>query len=189
MLQLTSILVIFGLVSSAFELEALIRRPRSNMRDIARAIDDRKEPSDLVVMAPEWFAASFDHYFPPSVEQIDYPFEGRSSLINFSNIWEAREKSVAMRGLQVRLAAARKAGRRVWFVSERNYLRSYRPDELQKAYRNRMPAFFTLRDIRLIRATLETLYGPPRLVLSTRPTPVHDDMRGLLFAPSAGSTQ
>ena len=181
--QLTVLLVSFGIVCSFFELPALIGRPRSNAREVALEINVNKRPTDLLVVAPEWFAPSFDHYFPPSIEQIDYPFTGRGSLIRFSNVWETRQKSNPLPALQARLSQARADGRRVWFVSERDYLRDFRADDLEKAFRHRVPAAYSLSDVHTIRSTLERLYGPPKVMIEPRQKPVHDELLGYLFSP------
>ncbi|HEY0241955.1 MAG TPA: glycosyltransferase family 39 protein, partial [Gemmatimonadaceae bacterium] len=181
--QLTVLLVSFGIVCSIFELPALIGRPRSNAREVALEINANKRPTDLLVVAPEWFAPSFDHYFPPSIEQIDYPFTGRGSLISFSNVWETRQKSNPLPGLQARLLQARADGRRVWFVSERDYLRDFRGDDLEKAFRHRVSAAYSLSDVHTIKSTLERLYGPPKVVIEPRRNPVHDELLGYLFSP------
>ena len=181
--QLTVLVVSFAMVCSIFELPALVGRPRSNAREVALEINASKRPTDLLVVAPEWFAPSFDHYFPPSIEQIDYPFTGRGSLISFSNVWETRQKSNPLPGLQARLSQARAAGRRVWFVSERDYLRDFRTDDLEKAFRHRVPAAYSLSDVHTIRSTLERLYGPPKVILEPREKPVHDELLGYLFSP------
>jgi uncharacterized membrane protein len=182
--QLTVLLVSFGMVCSIFELPPLVGRPRSNAREVALEINARKRPSDLIVVAPEWFAASFDHYFPPSIEQIDYPFTGRSSLIKFSNLWETRQRSNPLPSLQARLSQARADGRRVWFVSERDYLQDFSTNDLEKAFRHRLPAAYSLSDVRTIRSTLERLYGPPKVTLESREKPVHDELLGYLFSSS-----
>ncbi len=180
-------LIVYGSVCSLFELAALIERPRSNVREVATAIFAAKEPGDLIVVAPEWFSASFDHYLPPSIEQIDYPFEGRSSLINFSNVWEARQKSQAMKRLKVTLTNARQTGRRVWFVSDRRTLKNYDPDHVARSYRHRMPWVYSVWDVHEIRDFLIGLYGVPRLTLRSRIEPVYDDLEGYLFVASQSS--
>jgi hypothetical protein len=187
--QIVISLVSLGLVASVSEMVALKQTTRSNVREIAGAIRSNMRADDLLVVAPEWFAASFDHYFPPSIEQVNYPFSGRTRMIDFSNVWESRQKSTATIQLDARLANARRDGRRVWYVVEKRYIKRYSEDFLDRAYRHRQPVFYSLRDARRILESLRKLYGPPQFTYNPRgATPIHDDLLAFLFIPPVNSS-
>ena len=186
--QIVASLASLGLVASASEMVALNYTTRSNVREIARTVRSTMRDDDLLVVAPEWFAASFDHYFPPSIEQVNYPFSGRSMMIDFSNVWESRQKSTATTQLDSRLASARRDRRRVWYVVEKRYIKLYSQDFLETAYRHRQPVFYSVRDARHILESLRKLYGPPQFTYNPREgTPIHDDLLAFLFIPPVDS--
>jgi len=186
--QLASVLISFGIAASLLELLSLARTERSNVREIAGIVESRLEKNDLIVMAPEWFAASFDHYFPPSVEQIDFPYEGRSSLINFADVWESRQNSTAVLRLMERVSNARRSNRRLWLVVERRYQKEYDPEKLARAYRHRQPGAMTVQTVKNIQSRIQELYGPPRTVFETAdPKPIHDELLAFLFVPGGDS--
>jgi hypothetical protein len=169
-------------VAGGFETYALLERPRSNIGKIVGAVQQNVRPTDMLILAPEWFAASFDHYFPPSIEQVDYPYTGRSGMINFSNVWETRNKSSSFDSLKKRIEAARNGHRRVWFVFERRYVRSYTEHELEKAFRHKLTGIFSVTEVRRIRSTLDSLYGGPAHVFEAKdPLPINDEMIAYLY--------
>jgi 4-amino-4-deoxy-L-arabinose transferase-like glycosyltransferase len=169
-------------VAGAFETHALLERPRSNIEKIVGAVQQNVRPTDMLILAPEWFAASFDHYFPPSIEQVDYPYTGRSGMINFSNVWETRSKSSSFDSLKKRMDAARNENRRVWFVFERRYVRNYTEHELEKAFRHKLTGIFSVTEVRRIRSALDSLYGGPARVFEARdPLPINDEMIAYLY--------
>lgn len=186
--QLACVLVVYGVVASLFDISSLMRIERSNVREVAGFVRERMQPRDFLVVGPEWFAGSFDHYFPETIEQVDFPYDGRGTLVDFANVFESRQTSTAVPRLEVRLAAARRDGRRVWLVVDRRYLEAWSKEEVQRALRHRLPGVFSVRDIRRIRSTLERMYGPPRLTFDTpAPQPIHDHMIAYLFVPSAST--
>lgn len=181
--QLLVSFVSLGLVASVSEMFALTRTTRSNMREIAGAIRSNMRADDLLVVAPEWFAASFDHYFPASIEQVNHPYAGRTNMIDFSNVWESRQQSTAVAKLDVRLAAARAANRRVWYVIESRYLRDITEEQMAKAYRHRQSFVYSVSDVKHIRDELTRLYGPPLVYRIKGPAPIHDEHLAYLFVP------
>ncbi len=182
--QLLSVFLAFGIVASTLEIPPLLVTKRSNVSEISQLVQSNMKSTDLLVVAPEWFAASFDHYFPRSIEQIDFPYDGRSSMINFSDVWERRQNSAALSNLIQRLSDARKAERRVWLVLDRHYLKAYTSEEMEKALRNRQPWAFTVRDVRAIYVALTARYGPTSTVYQTGGRePLHDDFVAYLFSP------
>jgi hypothetical protein len=181
--QLGAAVMAFAFAAGVFQTSALLTRPRSNTGAIANEVRANANPTDLLVVAPEWFAPSFDHYFPKSIEQIDYPYETRSTMIDFSNIWSTRVQSTAREMVRERIANARNSGRRTWFVVEHRYLRPFKPGELEQAYRNKRPDALTVRDIHFMIAVLDSLYGKPeRVVRANQPQPLYDEMVAYLYA-------
>jgi hypothetical protein len=181
--QLAAAVLGFACVSGVFETAHVLTRPRSNAGAIADIVRTHSSPNDLLIVAPEWFAPAFDHYFPPSIEQIDYPYEGRSAMIDFSNIWETQSQSMADSMVRRRIENAFRDRRRIWFVLERRYLRPIRADEIESAYRNKTPNPITARDVQRILMTLNTLYGKPREVFEAKdPLPLNDELLAYIYA-------
>jgi hypothetical protein len=178
-------LLAFIAAASVLGLSNVAGRQRSNAKEVALQIDKRRIASDLLVIAPEWFAASFNNYFPPSIEQVDFPYESRSGLIDFSNVWQRATDSLPLLRLSDRLSAAAAGGRRVWLVSDVRYLRGINGDELRRAAELRDPAPYSILRVSQIRAKLEELYGPPDSAAVTGARPLYDDLRAYLYSPSA----
>lgn len=127
--RLVSGVGVFLLSLEAAGIAALVPTERSNAREVAAMIRANMHGDDLLIIAPEWFPPSFNHYFAPSIEQHDYPQQGRSGLVSFTTPQRRSVDPVARLQLAQVIAGARSSGRRVWFVSERTYLR-YADDAL-----------------------------------------------------------
>ena len=179
--RIGAIICCFAVVAACVENTSLISRPRSNVGQIANTVRMGEHSNDLLIVAPEWFAASFDHYFPASIEQIDYPYEGRSGMIDFTDIWENRIKSTAVKRIEKKIQEAYASNRRVWFVFERRYMRNFTPDEMDRAYRHKQPGAMSVRDVRHIRSTLDSIYGPPIIYEANKPLPINDEMIAHLY--------
>lgn len=175
----------FWSVTSTFEIYQLVRRPRSNAREIAGIVKSHIRPDDLLVMAPEWYSASFNHYFPQSIEQIDFPHAGRSSMIDFADVWASRRDSSALMRFHSRMDSVRRMGRRVWFVVEPKYFRAVTADDIATAEKYHVPGPLSIRSVHAVRASLEQRYGSPeKLFEASRPKPVYDDLRAYLYSPA-----
>jgi hypothetical protein len=187
-------LVVTALVAggSAAEIGSLIAGVRSNARETAAAVAARVRPTDLLVIAPEWLASSFNFYFEPRIAQIDFPHQGREGAIAWDDL-AARTGSVpAFQETKRRLLEARRAGRRVWLLTDL--------DELQRARESRLPVedeelatvprddWRIVARVRLtqILAHLGTLYGWPRRDAVPVPRDLHGTERliALLFEPA-----
>jgi hypothetical protein len=116
-------------------------------------------PADLLIVAPEWYAPSFNHYFKPSIEQIDYPYDSRSGLIDFSHVWQRASDPAPFERIKRRIISARSARRRVWVVTGRNYLRSLTPADIRSAVKHRQPGPISAVRVGQIRAVLDQLYS------------------------------
>lgn len=97
-------------------LNFLIRTPRSNAEAVAAAVDRETQPSDLVIVAREWIAASFNHYYLASNRQIDFPMFRRQNSGDFSDVWSRLADPAALERVASEIAEAKKSQRRVWLI-------------------------------------------------------------------------
>ncbi|HUQ18633.1 MAG TPA: glycosyltransferase family 39 protein [Gemmatimonadaceae bacterium] len=161
-------------------------RPRSNAREIARAVAARTQPSDLLLILPEWLASSFNYYYEPGIEQIDYPRFNREGAISYSRMMERFLDPAAFSAIQNSISNARQNGRRVWVIIDRSELYDVSPQMLPGMLADRSTAEFAR--LAQIRADLRLKYGDPRLVLTTRPPePEYENLVALLFVPSSAA--
>jgi mannosyltransferase len=162
----------------------LLPTQRSNVRDVASRVREAARNDDLLIIAPEWFAPSFNHYFPASIEQYDYPHPGRSGLIDFSNVRERSRDTSALVALRDRIRDARLSNRRTWLISSRRYLdfidfELAGVDEMKR--RNSFTSVMRLKDVR--DALIEN-YGSPDTTHFVRGRIYrHDEIVPLLFTP------
>jgi hypothetical protein len=96
--------------------------PKSNARELAGLVTLKTTTTDLVVIAPEWLASSFNHYFTPGNQQIDYPNEGREGATPFSDLAARMADPQSLQRTKEALRHARAQGRRVWLVADHNTL-------------------------------------------------------------------
>jgi hypothetical protein len=95
---------------------AMLELPKSNAREIAAAVTSRVQPTDLVVISPEWMAPGFNYYFQPANRQIDYPHEGRELITPFDDLARRIADPAVYLRTKAQLAAQRAAGGRTWLV-------------------------------------------------------------------------
>jgi 4-amino-4-deoxy-L-arabinose transferase-like glycosyltransferase len=115
---LVTVLLAAGLTAGAAHGLYRVRHfGRSNAREIAAAVAQNARPGDLVVVAPEWIASSFNRYFRPSNEQIDFPEMGREQYMRFSDVAARTGDPATLRRAAERIDQARRAGARVWLVT------------------------------------------------------------------------
>jgi len=89
---------------------------RSNAKTVAGIVDRRVQASDLIIVAPEFLASSFNYYLRASNPQIDYPSATRLGLVSFTSVMERVVDPVAFRRMQEAVRAAHEQRRRIWFV-------------------------------------------------------------------------
>lgn len=159
--QLATIAMALLIIGSLFSIAYLVRTPRSNAREVAETLKRHVLPSDLVIVAPEWYSTEFNHYFNNNVEQIDFPSPSRVSRVDFSDVFARVSNQRPIEDLKLRIEAARAAGRRVWFVSGRNYVRPVMGYEIADATRHRKWWMFSAIRVFQIRSELEKHYGNP----------------------------
>jgi hypothetical protein len=158
---------------------------------MAAAVAARTQPSDLVIIAPEWLASSFNRYFKPDVQQIDFPYFGREGAVDFAGIRERTADPAALARLRPVIADARRTGRRVWLMMETRDLHKITDYDIARA-----PTPDGLKDAGMIRANqirgeLTLLYGPPDTSLTVAdPLTQFEKFRAYLFAiPDSSRTQ
>jgi hypothetical protein len=173
----------FLLVASAGGLARVATTPRSNAREAARYVTQHMQSSDVLIIAPEWFAASFNRYFPPSIEQIDFPNAARSGVVDFANIWGRVSDPRRVTALAGRIGDFSKQGRRVWLVTERRYLTTLTREEIRDAQTRKSRASFSILRVAQIRSILSSSYGAADSAVLSPGRPLYDDLRVYLFSP------
>jgi hypothetical protein len=156
-------LVVLGLV--LVDLRAIVIRSRyvrSNAREMAAAVAAQAEPADLVVIAPDELASSFNLYFEPDNPQIDYPHEKRLGTVMFDRSVQRYADPQALRRIQARLDEAHRQGRRVWLITDRDRLSDNAPDPDCPLTVSQKEDLNRVIDIRTnqVRRYLISLYGP-----------------------------
>ena len=178
--------LVFGLYVGG--IARLLTTHKSNARELAAAIAAKSRPNDLVLLVPEWLASSFNRYFEPANEQIDYPRTGREDAVDFAGLMPRLKDPAALMRTAGALNEARTAGRRVWLVSERPYflpLKSRQPIDVMN------PPDSLVIQIRLqqLRNTLISLYGKPDTTLARgKPRDRYEHLIAYLFTPGLSGT-
>jgi hypothetical protein len=181
---LATALVGFIVGQATLEVSLLTRTPRSNAREVAFSIERQLLPEDLLILAPAWYSASFNHYFGDAIDQIDYPHAGRLTMTDFADTWEHAYDPLALEKLRMRIAQARKQGRRVWLVSERQHLIAPSTAEVTLASKNHQAGALSRASVADIRDMLYADYGEPTsIMLRGGRTPRYDDIRAFLYSP------
>jgi hypothetical protein len=142
-------------------LHTLMARDRSNARMRARDIAVRADTSDLVIVAPEWLASSFNYYFDLPNEQIDYPRFGRQLAVDFAGIMPRIANPAALHLTALKLREARKDDRSVWLVSDSYYFKPLTDVEMRRANSDRRSSLIANLRVLQLRDTLRSLYGEP----------------------------
>lgn len=177
-----------GAVAASYTvaLYSLAQLARSNAREIAIAVAARTEPSDLLIIAPEFLAASFNRYYTPGVEQINFPHFAREGAISFARVRDRTADPRALDLARAIVSQARLAGRRVWLITDRKAIVDLAPEEIRWAERS--PGYFNVSIARTnqIRAELIALYGQPDTsVVAGDLRPRAEHLRALLFSVAA----
>jgi hypothetical protein len=133
---------------------------------------------DLLIVAPEWYTASFNHYFAPSIEQIDYPYQGRAGMIDFSDAYGRGADTTALVRLRRTIAEAEADNRRVWFVSDRKYIRY-----AQNPGTDPGTGYSKLRVRDIYGALSHTMGAPDTTHFVKGRTPRYDELVAMLFVP------
>jgi hypothetical protein len=92
---------------------------KSNAREAAAVVAARVRPADLVVITPPWLVSSFNYYYFEENPELCYPFDGRVGAIWYDDLRARLVDPGPMASARSRLAQARREGRRVWLVTDR----------------------------------------------------------------------
>jgi hypothetical protein len=164
---------------------ALSKTVRSNALEVAAEISSAARPTDLLIVAPEWYAPSFNHYFAPSLEQVDYPHEGRSGLLRFDGVRARHADTVALARLRRRILAAGISGRRVWLVTARRYLR-FVDEDLPRMSDAQKAKLTSVVRVQQARDALVAQFGAPDTTHFVRTASTrYEELLPLLFSPPA----
>ncbi|MDB5095612.1 MAG: hypothetical protein JWM80_33 [Cyanobacteria bacterium RYN_339] len=141
----------------------MLALPKSNAREIAAAVAARVQPTDLVVISPEWMAPGFNYYFSPANRQLDYPHDGREAITPFDDVAGRMADPAAFQRAKATFAAQHAAGGRVWVVLDHqavfpDYPRGDElPTDLRRTHWNAVGLY---RSAQLM-GQLNALYGKP----------------------------
>lgn len=124
---------------------ALLKRTKSNAREVAAALARASRPTDVVLISPIWLASSFNRYFQEDNPQVVYPEIGRVEAVRWDNLAARIRNPAALPPAKAYLERARREDRRVWLVTDAEYIET-NPD----------PAFALTRELR---EYLQRLYG------------------------------
>lgn len=168
---------------SIFGVVTLIETPRSNAREVAAEVGRLVLPSDLVIIAPEWYAASFNHYFLPSATQIDYPHPGRGGLVDFSDVFTRVSDPKPLALIREAIDKASHDGRRVWLISGRHYVNRLTDAEFKEATVLRQAPKFSIIRVQQIRSALQDRFGDPDTSMFIRGrSPRNEDVIPFLYS-------
>jgi hypothetical protein len=116
--KLAAVATLALIAAYAAQLPTQYTVPRSNARELARDLAPRTTPSDLILIAPEFVASSFNRYYSLPTEQIDFPVMGWTGAMFFDRTVQRFGDPAALAEAQRRLAATHAAGRRVWLIAD-----------------------------------------------------------------------
>ena len=157
---------------------------KSNAADLAAAVTARARPDDVVVIAPEWIASSFNYYFTAPNRQIVFPSLRRIEMPEWNSPFGRISDPAALAAARDTISAIHARGGRIWLIEESRWAERDVPDvELLSD-----PAYAKFGGADLIRAAqvrrhLETLYGPPdTLAVPPDPRRGREILRARLFS-------
>lgn len=163
----------------ASDAAAMVHQRKSNAREFAAALVAEALPGDLIVVTPEWYASSFNYYYPGGQQQIDFPSLNREGATPFNDVQRRFADPAAMRGAVEAIAAARRQGRRVWLITGADLL-----DTMLAGNRPHSRSEAIQRTWQLYRE-LVSLYGPPgETLVYPAATQRMETLCGAMFAPS-----
>ena len=165
-------------------LYSLLRTTPSNARELAAVVAARTTPSDLLIIAPEQLASSFNYYYLPPIEQIDFPHFGREEAVDFAAPRNRVADPIAFTRVKRRIAEVRCAGRRAWLIVDAGQVHEYSPESAARALAS--ADFSAVAAVRAyqIREELVSRYGSPDTTVVVRGrAPRYEELRAFLFTP------
>jgi len=157
---------------------------RSNAKELALTVTANSRPSDLLIIAPEWIASSFNRYYGPNVEQIDFPEFGREGAIRFTAMRDRTVSQSALIRVKRRITEARRDERRVWLIIESAYVHEFTTEGITRALQ--APGYIRpgIARANQVRAELVSQYGPPNTSFSgDSRRPQLEELQAFLFIP------
>ncbi len=166
---------IVGLQFVRLDLAAARRPFKSNEAEAAKAIADRIEPNDRILVQPQWNASSFFYYYPIDAQKIDYPVVDFRGPIYYDDTASRLADEQAFEALLTRIDDAARSRARIWFVVDSIAERRIMKIAEYPAKLDAKMDFVDLATIRVdqIRRRLTERYGPPRLIHRTNRVPLH----------------
>jgi hypothetical protein len=146
-------------------------------------LDLKMRQPDMLVLASELYAPVFNRYFRRSLEQVDFPNNGRAQRVGFANLYDRAADPLPLDSLRTRVAGARRDGRRLWLVSS---IRVTKPDsaEVALAIRQRNARVLWRMRIAQVKEIVAEEYGPRDSVFAPAGTTARYDRLELeLYAP------
>jgi 4-amino-4-deoxy-L-arabinose transferase-like glycosyltransferase len=185
MLALSRAAILAFFATYGLALYNLANAPKSNARELAPVVARRTQQSDLVIIAPEWLASSFNRYYKPDVEQIDFPAVGKEGAVDFAGVLSRMIDPAAAARAEARIIEARRSGRRVWLIIEGDRLYHVTATAIPEFLRSPNYGVAATGRTAQIRMLLDSLYGPPdtTAVAVTR-VPQYENLRAFLYAPA-----
>lgn len=177
----TIITIAGGYTAGIYE---LLARPRSNARELMRAVSTEQRADDLVIIAPGWLVSSVNHYGGGSANQIAYPDSGGTRLFDFFDTAKRMRDDAALARAREAINEFAATGRRVWLVTDRSSARG--ATRLDRASGPNMKAVVRIARVRVedLRHILSATFGAP---VSTewpmRGVPLQEDMLAELYGP------
>jgi hypothetical protein len=103
-------------LQSIYRLDKIHQRAKSNARELACFLARFVGPSDLVIIAPEWIASSYNWYYKGSGREAVFPSGKYEALMPFDRVIDRTTDPAGFSNMEARLDGARDHGLRVWFV-------------------------------------------------------------------------
>lgn len=163
---------------------SMMKTQKSNARELALTVAERTRAGDLLVIVPEWLASSFNRYYAPKVEQMDFPSMGREGAVDFSDVLARLRDPAAAEHAWARITDARMAGRRVWLISQRNTMDDSTASATPRLLRSKNYVIVAIARAAQMRALLDSLYGSPDTTAVTGSPPSrYENLRAFLYVP------
>ena len=169
-----------GLLLAALGLDyrRLQQTEKSNAAALADALESEALPSDVVIVAPDRYASSFNYYFDGANQQIDYPSGGRREVVPFDDYYDRIADSSTLSAVADSIRAFERRGVRVWLIGDETIFGDTTPlpDGLPPEDSPLEHLSGRIRS-RQIERTLREVYGAPDTVIV--PGPGSRTMEGL----------
>ena len=179
--------LLIGLLATAllYDFGRLQRTGKTNAGMLAEALEGEARPTDVVVMAPDLYAPSFNYYFDPRFRQVDYPSGGRREVVHFDDYYQRIADTATLAALEDSIRAFERRGSRVWFVSNAATFSDTAPlpDRLPPVNSPQENTASYIRG-RQVERMIRGIYGrPDSLIVPGRETPLLEALGAERFEP------